>query len=95
MKLKNRTKQMISAAFAVLCAVGNRRRRAVGVAAITARITDAEQSGTLSTRAGDVRDALTGGNGRIVCAACVLPRTKSGMRTRLNKNKLCNTPGMM
>lgn len=64
-------------------------RRAAGAAPIyrILLIMGAARFGTLSTRAGVVRAAITNGNGRIACAATSLRRTERGMKTSRTNNK--------
>lgn len=83
------TSRRISVAFAVLYAAGSRWLRAAGAALIsrTPFTPAAALSGILSRRAGVVRAAITGGNGRIVCAVIVCRRTKRGMKTRRTSGK--------
>jgi uncharacterized protein YdeI (YjbR/CyaY-like superfamily) len=71
--------QVVSAA---LYAIGSRRNRAAGFAAISGRISDAEPNGILSTRAVVVRAARINGNGQTVCAASARRRTRLGMRMK-------------
>jgi len=52
-----KTRRLISIAFAVLCAVGSRLLRAAGFVPMMLFTSDAKLAGTLSTREGYVRDA--------------------------------------
>lgn len=71
--------------FDVRSANGIRRKRAVGIVHLRVRrnfiSAVAEQSGTLSTRAENVRVAIINGVGRPVCLVKKIRSTKNGMKT--------------